>query len=260
MPNANDEDVLQSTRRLCQQIGHNYIDVIVDQCGLDYSVIPALSGFSPEIKWLSLYKGLPEDIYPEDAPLLVRVMFDDLQQWNWLQALAKEMSSTAPLLVLCSSWSFSQLGKWLTEIANARQEGREGIFRFWDTRIFSYLFTDILSAEQQEQLKRPVICWGWQDRDGHSVWITGRGNIPKREEVVKQLDFSDSQYEKFMCLCDAKRFVAQKLLAENTFTTKEAELRACFEGMVNATLAGVLFDDERDAWVLNYVTQLGSQT
>jgi hypothetical protein len=47
-----------------------------------------------------------------------------------------------------------------------------------------------------------------------------RGNIPKREEVVKQLDFSDSQYEKFMCLCDAKRFVAQKLLAENTFTTK----------------------------------------
>jgi hypothetical protein len=74
---------------------------------------------------------------------------------------------------------------------------------------FSYLFTDILSAEQQEQLKRPVICWGWQDRDGHSVWITGRGNIPKREEVVKQLDFSDSQYEKFMCLCDAKRFVAQ---------------------------------------------------
>lgn len=59
MPNVNDEDVLQSTRRLCQQIGHNYIDVIVDQCGLDYSVIPALSGFSPEIKWLSLYKGLP---------------------------------------------------------------------------------------------------------------------------------------------------------------------------------------------------------
>ncbi|WP_196297558.1 hypothetical protein [Enterobacter kobei] len=98
MPNANDEDVLQSTRRLCQQIGHNYIDVIVDQCGLDYSVIPALSGFSPEIKWLSLYKGLPEDIYPEDAPLLVRVMFDDLQQWNWLQALAKEMSSTAPVM------------------------------------------------------------------------------------------------------------------------------------------------------------------
>jgi hypothetical protein len=85
-------------------------------------------GVSPEIKWLSLYKGLPEDIYPEDAPLLVRVMFDDLQQWNWLQALAKEMSSTAPLLVLCSSWSFSQLGKWLTEIANARQEGRKEFF------------------------------------------------------------------------------------------------------------------------------------
>ncbi|CAM6950200.1 MULTISPECIES: DUF4123 domain-containing protein [Enterobacter] len=256
MLNEYSENVLESARRLCQQIGHTYIDVIVDQCSVDYSIIPALSGFSPEIKWQSLYKGLPEEIYPEDAPLLVRVMFDDLQQWNWLQALAKEMSSTAPLLIICSPWTLSGLGKWLTEIVNARQEGREGVFRFWDTRIFSYLFTDILSAEQQAQLKRPVIGWGWQDRDGQSVWLTGSGKIPKRDERAEQVDFSDKQYEKLMCLCDAKRFIDQKLLMTTMFASKEAEFRACFEGMVSATQAGVLFDDERDVWVIDYLTRL----
>lgn len=56
---------------------------------------------------------------------------------------------------------------------------------------FSYLFTDILSAEQQAQLKRPVISWGWQDRDGQSVWLTGSGKIPKRDECAEQVDFSD---------------------------------------------------------------------
>lgn len=259
MQNEYSEAWLESIRRLCQQIGQKYIDVIVDQCGVDYSVIPALSGFSPVIKWQSLYKGLPEDIYPGEAPLLVRVMLDDLQQWSWLQALAKEMSSTAPLLVLCSSWPLSRLGEWLTQITNARQEGREGIFRFWDTRIFAYLFTDILNTEQQEQLKRPVICWGWQDRDGQAVFFAGGGRIPKREELAQQLDFSDSQYEKFMCLCDAKRFVAQQLLMTNTFSSKESEFKAVFEGMVNATEAGVLFDDERDAWVIDYLARLSSE-
>lgn len=118
MQNEYSDAWLGGAKRLCQQIGQNYIDVIVDQCSVDYSVIPALSGFSPQIKWQSLYKDLPEDIYPEDAPLLMRIMFNDLQQWNWLQALAKEMSSTAPLLILCSLWPLSRLGEWLTQITN----------------------------------------------------------------------------------------------------------------------------------------------
>lgn len=259
MQNEYSDAWLEGAKRLCQQIGQNYIDVIVDQCSVDYSVIPALSGFSPQIKWQSLYKDLPEDIYPEDAPLLMRIMFNDLQQWNWLQALAKEMSSTAPLLILCSLWPLSRLGEWLTQITNARQEGREGIFRFWDSRIFSYFFTDILNTEQQEQLKYPALFWGWQDLDGQSALLAGRGSIPKRDEAAQQLDFSDSQYEKFMCLCDAKRFVAQQLPIINTFSSKETQFKACFEGMVNATQAGVLFDDERDAFVIDHLTRLSYQ-
>lgn len=59
-----------------------------------------------------------------------------------------------------------------------------------------------------------------------------------------------------MCLCDAKRFIDQKLLMTTMFASKEAEFRACFEGMVSATQAGVLFDDERDARVIDYLTRL----
>ncbi|SNY72828.1 DUF4123 domain-containing protein [Enterobacter sp. CC120223-11] len=259
MQNEYSDAWLEDAKRLCQQIGQAYIDVIVDQCSVDYSVIPALSGFSPQIKWQSLYKDLPEDIYPEDAPLLIRIVINDLQQWNWLQALAKEMSTKAPLLILCSSWPLSRLGKWLTQIANARQEGREGIFRFWDTRIFPHLFTDILDTEQQEQLKYPVLFWRWQDLDGQPAFLAGRGSISKHDEAAQQLDFSDRQYEKFMCLCDAKRFVAQQLPIINMFSSKESQFKACFEGMVKATQAGVLFDDERDAFAIDHLTRLGNQ-
>lgn len=94
---------LDKIQLTCQQIGHNYVDMIIDQCGVNFSVIPALSGFSPAIKWQSLYRGLPENIYPDDAPLLVRIELEDAQQVQWLYALAHEAAATAPLLVLGSS-------------------------------------------------------------------------------------------------------------------------------------------------------------
>lgn len=83
--------------------------------------------------------GLPENIYPDDAPLLVRIELEDAQQVQWLYALAREAVATAPLLVLGSSWRFEVLAEWLIRCIDAQHEGRAGIFRFWDTRIFSYL-------------------------------------------------------------------------------------------------------------------------
>ena len=47
----------------CQQIGHNYIDIIIDQCGLNFSVIPALWIFSGDKMAVAL-SGITREYLP----------------------------------------------------------------------------------------------------------------------------------------------------------------------------------------------------
>ncbi len=46
--------------------GTDCLDTIVDQAGLDFSVIPALNEMS--VQYQSLYLGLPEAFIVDDAP------------------------------------------------------------------------------------------------------------------------------------------------------------------------------------------------
>lgn len=64
---------MDKIRTTCQRAEIDHVDVIIDQCAVNFSVLPALTTFSNPMMWQSLYQGLPEDIYPEDAPVLVRV-------------------------------------------------------------------------------------------------------------------------------------------------------------------------------------------
>lgn len=245
---------LDKIQQTCQEINLTYIDIIVDQCGIDYSIIPALSGFSPEIEWRSLYAGLPEDIYQEDAPLLVRIALNDDQQVHWLYDLADAVSATSPLLILASRWPFSALSAWLRQCVDANHEGREGIFRFWDTRIFSYIISDVLSPEQN-QLLRPALFWSWLDRDGKPELLNGNGASPVKDLVCQQISLTDRQFETMMCLCDAGLYLLYEPLPENCFKTKEGEFAACFRAMLAATQERVLFDDKRREWITERILQ-----
>lgn len=91
----------------CRASGTDYLDFIVDQAGLDFSVIPALDALS--VKWQSLYHGLPEAFIVDDAPLIARIMLDDIQQIQWLKDMSLQVVVQAPLLLLCSHWPFSAL-------------------------------------------------------------------------------------------------------------------------------------------------------
>lgn len=244
---------LDKIQLTCQQIGHNYIDMIIDQCGVNFSVIPALSGFSPAIRWQSLYQGLPENIYLDDAPLLVRIKLEDAQQVQWLYALAHEAAVTAPLLVLGSSWRFDVLAEWLVRCIDAEHEGCAGIFRFWDTRIFSYLFTHVLNSEQQSTLHRPVLFWSWLDRDGAPVLLEGNGSTWDEKDVSEKIVLTDNQFESLMCLCDAKQLLIYQPLSEKIFMSRESEFAAYFKAMLAATKEGVLFDDKRNELVIEYI-------
>ena len=53
---------MDKIRTTCQRAEIDHIDVIIDQCAVNFSVLPALTTFSNPMMWQSLYQGLPEDI------------------------------------------------------------------------------------------------------------------------------------------------------------------------------------------------------
>ncbi|MNC06712.1 hypothetical protein D3C75_542330 [compost metagenome] len=240
---------LSEIEQTCRKINHHYIDILIDQCGMEFSVIPALSGFSSSLAWCSLYEGIPEDIYREDAPLLIRIDLDEPQQVQWLSELAREVALTAPLLLIVSPWPFSALAKWLRQCVDASHEGLPGIFRFWDTRIFPWLFNGILTAKAGAQLLRPALFWSWIDRDDNPAILAGKG-AAYADEIAQQITFSDAQFEAMMCLSDAILFLKAQHLPENIYPTKEELFSACFNAMLEATKKKILFEEDRDAWVL----------
>ena len=243
-------DKIQMT---CQRLEIAHVDVIVDQCAVDFSVLPALASFNFPVRWQSLYLGMPENSYPEDAPVLMRLDLTNAESMLWLHNLAAEMRLSAPLLVCGSTWPFEQLSQWLRECADARHEGREGIFRFWDTRIFPFLFSNILDDEQQRQLQKPAIFWSWLDCDSQPVLRLGEGTTAELDQSAIRIDLSDSQFEKLMCVSDARQFLRYEIIPDGLFTTKQAEFTACYQAMLAATEQRILFDDERNRWVREYV-------
>lgn len=233
---------------ICRTSGTDYLDIIVDQAGLDFSVIPALDALS--VEWQSLYHGLPEAFIVDDAPLVARITLDDLQQMQWLRDMSQQVVVQAPLLLLCSHWPFSALAGWLTQCMDILQEGRSGILRFYDTRIFPLLFTHVLSEEQQKPLLRPVLLWAWQDMDGNSRGIKGSGISLNRNEKPHKIDLSDRQLEYLMCVCDVMDLLSHRAPPAGRFASQQALFSDCYQGMVEATNQGIILDEAREEWVM----------
>lgn len=248
-------DWVNKLHQTCTEIDINHLDFIIDQCGIDFSVIPALQAFSPPLKWQSLYQGLPEDALTEEAPLLVRIELNDLQQRQWFTELAHQAQDTAPLLAICSLWSFAELAEWLTHCTDATHEGRAGLFRYFDTRIFPFLFSDILESGQQAQLQRPALFWSWLDRDGRPALLTGDGSQPGKNEQCQKIAFSDKQFEALMCICDVKLFLRYQSVPDEWFSCQEEKFTACFRAMLSATEKGLLLDEEREKWVISTLAE-----
>lgn len=232
----------------CQASGTDYLDIIVDQVGLDFSVIPALDALS--VEWQSLYNGLPEAFIVDDAPLIARITFDDLQQMQWLKDISQRVVVQAPLLLLCSCWPFSAQASWLTQCMDILQEGRSGILRFYDTRIFPLLFTHVLSEEQQQSFLRPALFWAWQDMDGNSRGIKGNGTPQARYEKPHKIDLSDRQLDHLMCVCDVMTLLGHKAPPAGRYASRQALFSDCYQSMVEATNRGIILDEAREAWVI----------
>lgn len=246
-------DWINKLQQTCADIEIKHLDFIIDQCGFDFSVLPPLREFSPRLQWHSLYQGLPEDALPEEAPLLVRMTLSDPQQMQWISELALKVQETAPLMAICSQWSFASLAEWLTDCTDATHEGRPGLFRYFDARIFPFLFSDILAQEQQAQLQRPALFWSWLDHDNNPMLLMGNGAQPGNDESCQKIAFSDDQFERLMCICDVKLLLRHRDVPADWFTSKEERFTACFRAMVLATEKNIMMDKAREDWVLKTV-------
>ncbi len=127
-------DWVSKLEPLCAEIETAYLDFIIDQSGLDYSIIPALEEFSPPLQWQSLYLGLPEESLPEMAPLLIRIALNAPLQRQWFIELAYKTQTRTPLLAIGSQWAFSTLAEWLTGL----HEDVSFSFYFWEFPRYDY--------------------------------------------------------------------------------------------------------------------------
>lgn len=94
----------------CRAFGTDYLHVIIDQAGVDFSVIPALNSLS--VEWQSLFHGLPEAFIVDDAPLVARFTLDDLEQMRWLQDISQQLAircAAAPVLHILALFGASEL-------------------------------------------------------------------------------------------------------------------------------------------------------
>ena len=233
----------------CTDLKIKHIDMIIDQAGSDFSLLPTLTNFETAIQWGSLFKDLPEEILLEDAPLLIRIDLDNTQQRQWMIELDMQLAGTGQLLMLCSIWPFASLADYLTRCTNVVCGSQEGIFRFYDSRIFPLLFSHILNAKQQAHLLRPAIFWSWLDRDNQPRQIAGNGALLKREEEISMLILDDRQLENLMCVCDVNLLLRHLTVPDTLTMGQETVFSVCYEGMMAATEAGLLMDDERDDFV-----------
>lgn len=236
---------IEEVAEACRTAGADYLNVIIDQAGLNRSVIPALTVLA--LEWQSLYQGLPEAFIVDEAPLITRFNLDDAQQMQWLQ----ELSQQVPLLLICSSWPFSALSAWLVQCTDILQAGRSGIFRFYDTRIFPLLFTHVLSEEQQQNLLRPALFWAWQDKDGLPRGMEGAGMPALRGDRSRKIELSDRQLEYLCCVSDVIVMLGYRTPPAGTYLSRQALFYDCYQGMVDATNNGIILDDAREEWVMN---------
>ncbi|WP_445374215.1 DUF4123 domain-containing protein [Photorhabdus tasmaniensis] len=236
-----------------KDVGMHYLDIIVDQSGGEFSLIPALKSFLPEIKWCSLFQGLPEEIVVDDAPVLIRIDLTHPDQRQWMQEIFLRLKEEPLLLILCSSWSFDLLAPYLIQCVDAAYAGQAGILRFFDPRIFPVLFSHVLDEGQQQQLLRPVLFWSWLDRDGVSNFLLGEGNAEPVNDAIEKIDLTDKQLEILLCVSDAHRIMSRLNASEYPETSHEQRFNHCYALMVEASDKPILLDDDRASFVLGHL-------
>ncbi|WP_095163070.1 DUF4123 domain-containing protein [Pseudomonas sp. Irchel 3F5] len=239
----------------CEQAGTRHLHLIIDQAGSEAPLLPSVLSVEPPLAWYSLFTGLPEEGAADLAPLLVRVDLAQPLQRQWLLGLMHATDGHSQLLVLASAWPFAVLAEHLSRCLEARNGGVLGLLRYYDPRLFPLLFSHVLQPAQQQPLLRPALFWSWLDRDGSPRYLLGAADLPAGPDTHRTIELSDSQIDTLGCASDATAAVARLSSAFPREWGMERRFRACYRAMLEASKAGVLLADQREAYALDQLRQ-----
>jgi hypothetical protein len=244
---------LEKLQASCEGLKADALFILVDQTGSNMSLVSSLNTFQPPLEWCFLFEGLPEEAMEEDAPLLIQLSLSRPLERLWLAGLLAAPVWQERILLLCSRWPFVKLAACLKQCVDAQWEGRGGILRFYDPRLFPLLMSTVLDERQRAYLLAPALFWSWQDRDGKLRMLPGEEKAPDGDESLK-IDLSDAQIEKLLCVGDTNLFILHNGGTESYRLSEEQLFMRCYNAMLEANERGLIIDAQRDAHVAATLT------
>lgn len=199
----------------------DYIDIIIDQAGIENPIVPALIKMDNDIRWFSLFTNMPEEGFLEQAPLLIRIEWNKSTHLILLEELFELLYSEPRLLITSSPLSFNMLSTFLLSLAEVEWEFKSCLLRFYDTRVFPTLIKDILTPEQQKRFTDITFIWGWLDRDNDMSWLLGSYHPEIEDKSFSIIQFNDEQINKIGCISDAEELRSYSEFNNTSITQEE---------------------------------------
>ncbi|EJD6367871.1 DUF4123 domain-containing protein [Providencia huaxiensis] len=248
---------LEKLRAISAQAQNTHIDIIIDQAGLSQSFIPALKMLGDDIKWLSLFTGMPEEVFIEDSPLLIRFKWDNGMHVIYLTEILAHYYHSSRILVAVSLLPFDSLAKFLQALVEIKWENRTGILRFYDPRIFPELIKHILNENEARYFSQLAYMWNWIDKDGEMRWLEGTFFIDVEKQTPPTLTLDINQLTKIGCISDAVRLMFLSDF-ENPHLTREEN----FDLLYTLTLQAYESDfiGNTDDYVLQHLPAFATAT
>lgn len=211
---------LEKLRSMSAQAQSTHIDIIIDQAGLQQSLIPALNMLGDDIKWFSLFTDMPEEVFIEDSPLLIRFKWDNDSHVIFLTEILAHYYHSSRILVAITLLPFDTLTKFLHALVEFKWENQTGILRFYDSRIFPELIKHILNEDEGRYFSQLVYMWNWIDKDGEMRWLQGDFFTDVEKQTPPTLTLDSNQLTKIGCISDAVRLMFLSDF-ENPYLTRE---------------------------------------
>lgn len=225
------------------------LHLLIDQAGCDQPVLAGIRALEPVLPCHVLFEGMPESGIADMGPLLVKVDLSQPLHRHWLEGLIQRYGADSRLLVVVSKWPFDRLGEHLGQCLEATYNGCGGVLRYYDPRVFAQLFSHVLQPAQQDRFLRPALFWSWLDRDCAPQRLLGLGAVPEGSADVRPLDLDASQLARLGCTPDATRAMSRLNGLLPAQWTTEQRFQACYAALIDASDAGLLAEEPREAFV-----------
>lgn len=245
LPDASPEAWLEQLQQQARQLGHPWLDLIVDQAEMSSRWQKRQEALHPP---RPLLLATPHADAAEEGPVLLRVSAEHalprllrLLQQHWCQPR---------FLALLSHWDFNTLAERLTLCLQAAwdQNRQKGVLRYHDPRLFAAVAAT-LDAQRRQLLLEPASQWHWLDRDGHARMLdaTPLQTLPALAWAEECLTLEPAHVDELACWHLAESWRQNYLLTPQQYGLESEEelLRRLAKAHQAADQAGIWSEDER---------------